>query len=262
MTASQKPKRLWTTFGRRCNDLAQELADDQSIGHKLDLPNSGVLLTYAAQGSGKTLAAHRLYQKAIENRLENHLEPLPLFLNARFIEGELKDCIKKAIGDQGNLYTQRILVIIDGLDELGRYEANQVLGSIESIVDAGRDIAAVVMTRPLPGLKNLDGSTALPDCSDEHFLSIASRVAGRPIGNFEIPYQVSRTKTPLFAVIVGTHFRDSRNPLGNSPSQIISHLVQRILAETGDISEEVAEPLKKLAIECINSGTSVSKAAP
>ena len=252
-------KGLWTTLGVD-DDLAHDLANDQSVGHELNLPISGLFLVYATQGSGKTLAAHRLYQKAIENRLENHLEPLPLFLNARSINGEVKDYIKKAVGDQGNLYTQRILVVVDGLDELGGHEANQLLGSIESIVDAGLDIAAVVMTRPLPGLKNLDGSTALPDCSDEQFLSIASRVAGRPIRIFEIPYQVSRTKTPLFAVIVGTHFRDSRNPLGSSPSQIISQLVKRVLERTGDISEEVADPLKKLAVECINSGESVSKA--
>ena len=181
-------------------------------------------------------------------------------MNARYVSGELKGQIQSAIGDQASLYTQRVLVIVDGLDELGSHEANQMLGKVESITEANPNISAVVMTRLLPRLELLDRSKALPDCSDEQFLSIASRVAGRPIREFEIPYQVSRTSNPLFAVIVGTHFRDSRNPLGSSPSQIISQLVQRVLARTGDISEEVADPLKKLAVECINSGESVGKA--
>ena len=51
-------ERLWTTLGVR-DDIARELADDQSIGHKLDLPTTGVLQVIAIQGSGKTLAAHR-----------------------------------------------------------------------------------------------------------------------------------------------------------------------------------------------------------
>ena len=142
-------KHLWTTLGVR-NDIAQDLADDQSIGHKLDLPATGVLQVVAAQGSGKTLAAHRLYQHAIGNRLGSHFEPLPVFLTARHIKGELKDDIEKAVGEQRSVYTQRILVIIDGLDETGRHEANQILGKVASYTNANQNVAAVVMSRSLP----------------------------------------------------------------------------------------------------------------
>lgn len=252
-------KRLWTTLGVR-DDIAQNLADDQSLGHKLDPPATGVLQVVAAQGSGKTLAAHRLYQHAIGKRLGSYFEPLPVFLNARHIKGELKDDIEKAVGEQGSVYTQPVLVIIDGLDERGRHEANQILGSVESFTNANQNVAAVVMSRSLPGLKSLDGVTALPGCSDEEFLSIASRVAGRSVHAGEIPYRVAQTQIPLFAVIIGAHFRNSRNLLGASPSQMISQLVQRILEESDDYPEEKVEPLKKLAIACTNSGENVNKA--
>ena len=252
-------KRLWTTFGVP-DDIAQELANDQSIGHKLELPTTGVLQVIATQGSGKTLAAHRLYQRAITNRLNNRLKPLAVFLNARAITGELKDFIEKAVGDQGSVYTQPLLVIIDGLDEVGRHQANQMLGSVVSFTDANQNVSAVVMTRSLPGLRTLDGIMALPGCSDEEFLSIASRVAGRPVRASEVPYQISKTRSPLFAVIGGTHFRNSRNPLGTLPSQMVSQLVQRILEESDDYPEDKAEPLKKLAIACINGGENVNKA--
>ena len=251
-------KRLWTTFGVQ-DDLALELAEDYSIGNKLDPPATGVLQVIADQGSGKSLAAHRLYQRAIANRQNNRLEPLPVLLNAPTINGELKDFIEKAIGEQGSVYTQRLLVIIDGLDEVGRHEANRILGSVASFADAYQNVSAVVMTRSLPGLRSLEGSIALPGCSDEEFLSIASRVAGLPVRAGEIPYQVSKTRIPLFAVIAGTHFRNSRNPLGTSPSQMVSQLVQRILEESDDYPEDKAEPLKKLAIACINAGENVNK---
>ena len=252
-------KRLWTIFGVR-DDIAQQLADDQSIGHGLGLPTSGALQVIAPQGSGKTLAAHRLFQHAIGKRLENHLEPLPVFLNARRISGELKDYIDQVVGDQGSVYTQQVLVIVDGLDEVGAYEANQILGSVASYTEANQNVAVVVMVRSLPGLKSVGESTTLLECSDAEFLSIASRVAGRPVNAVQIPYRVRKTRLPLFAVIVGTHFRNSQNPLGPSPSQMVSQLVQRILEESDDYPEEKAEPLKKLAVACINSDESVNKA--
>ena len=252
-------KRLWTALGVR-DEIAQELSDDQSVGHVLALPTAGNLQVIATQGSGKTLAAHRLFQHTIRSRLENHLEPIPVFLNARYINGELKDYIKESLGDQGSVYTQRILVIIDGLDEVGVYEANRILASVASCTEANQKIAVVAMTRSLPGLKSVGESTVLRECSDAEFLSIASRVAGRPVRAVEISYRLSNTRLPLFAVMVGSHLRDSKNnTLGNSPSQLVSQWVQRILEESDDFPEEQAEPLKKLAVACINSGESVDK---
>ena len=252
-------KRLWTTLGVR-DEIAQEISDDHSVGHVLDLPTTGDLQVIATQGSGKTLAAHRLFQHAIKSRLEDHLEPIPVFLKARHISGELKNYIKETLGDQGSVYTQRILVIIDGLDEVGVYEANRILANVATCTEANQSIAVVVMTRSLPGLKSVGESTVLRECSDAEFLSIASRVAGRPVRAVEIPYRLSNTRLPLFAVMIGTHLRGSKNnTLGTSPSQLISQWVQRILEESDDYPEEQAEPLKKLAVACISSGESVDK---
>ncbi len=250
-------KSLWTTLGVP-DDIAGDLATDESIGHKLDLPSSGVVQIVATQGSGKTLAAHRLFQHAIDKRMDDHLEPLPVFLNARYMCGELRDLVDQAVGDQGSAYAQLVLVIIDRLDEVGTYEANQLLGSAESYAEAHPNIAVVAMARPLPGLKSIGNPTVLPECSDEEFTSIASRVAGRPVRPGEIPFRLSNTRIPLFAVIVGTHFRNSSNPLVTSPSQMVSQLVQRILDESGNYPEQQAELLAKLAVACTNSGGSVN----
>lgn len=252
-------KRLWTTLGVR-DAIAQELADDRTIGQRIDLPASGVLQVIAGQGSGKTLAAHRLYQQTLDSRINSRLEPLPVFLNARSIDGELKDHIEASVGDQGFIYSQRILVIIDGLDEAGRYQANKITGDAIAFTEANQNVAAVVLTRALPGLKQLDASTSLAECSESEFLAIASRVAERPILARDVLYRLSLARIPLFAVIVGTHFRETSVPLGPSPSQVVDQLVRRLMENSESYPEEMAEPLKKLAVACIDSGDYVSKA--
>ena len=222
-------KRLWTTLGVP-DEIAGELADDHPIGHKLPLPSSGTLTVTAQQGSGKTLAAQRLYQQALVNRLQDHFQPFPILLNARNISGNLKDQIEGGTQEHGTVYTQRVLVIIDGLDETGRHKGNQIIDQVQSYTDANQDAAAVVMTRPLPGLKLDPNSTTLPECSDEEFLSLTSTMAGRPVDYFEIPYRISSSKIPLFAVIAGLHLRNYGNSSRSTPSQMVSLLVQRILA--------------------------------
>ena len=200
-----------------------------------------------------------MYQQALVNRLQDHSQPFPILLNARNISGDLKDQIEGDTQEHGTVYTQRVLVIIDGLDERGRHKGNQIIDQVQSYTDANQDVAAVVMTRPLPGLKLDPNSTTLPECSDEEFLSLTSTMAGRPVDYSEIPHRISSSKIPLFAVIAGLHLRNYGNSSRSTPSQMVSLLVQRILDESEDYSEETAELLKKLAVATITSGEPVPK---
>ena len=251
-------KRLWTTFGVQ-DGIADSLANDQSIGNRIEAPPSGVVMVGASQGSGKTLAAHRLYQQMLKNRMEDHLQPIPVFVDARNVNGDFQDHIRNTVGNQGNIHIQPMLVIIDSLDEIGRHNANRILSEIESFTEANPRTAAVVMTRPLPGLKSIGESKPLPECSRDEFTAIVSSVAVRTVNAHEIPFRISRTRNPLFAVIVGTHLRSSGNALGTTPSQMVSLLVQRILEESDDFPEETAELLKKLAVATITSGGPVPR---
>ena len=251
-------KRLWTTLGVP-EDIANELANDHAIGNKLTLPTEGALTVNARQGSGKTLAAHRLYQLSLQNRLQDHSQPLPVFLNARNISGDLKDQIEDQTSEHGSVYTQKVLVIIDGLDETGRRKGNQIIDQVQSYTDANQDVTTVVMTRPLPGLKLVPNSTMLSECSDEEFLSLTSTMAGRPVDYFEIPRRIYTSKVPLFAVIAGLHLRNYGNSSKSTPSQMVSLLVKRILDESEDYPEETAELLKKLAVATTTSGEPVPK---
>ena len=252
-------KRLWTTLGVPEN-IASELADDHSVGHKLTLPTAGTLIISAQQGSGKTLAAQRLYQLALINRLQDHSQPLPVFLNARNISADLKDQIEGYTREHGTVYTQKVLIIIDGLDETGRLKANQLLTQAQSYTDANQNVAAVAITRPLPGLKPADKPFVLPECDEEEFLSIASKIAGRKVSWPEIRFREHRSRLPLFATIVGAYLRQPMPMRRRTPSQMVSEMVRRVLDDSLGNLGETEEFLKKLAVVSISSGKSVEKA--
>ena len=253
-------KRLWTTLGVP-DDIASELADDHSVGHKLTLPAQGTLTVNARQGSGKSLAAQRLYQQALQNRLQDHSQPLPVFLNARSISGDLKDQIEGYAQDQGSVYSQKVLVIVDGLDETGRHKANHLLNQAQSYTDANRNVAAVLMTRPLPGLKPAEAPFVLPECDEKELLSIASKIAGREVHWAEIPFRELESRLPLFAAIVGTYLRQPMPVWGRTPSQKASEMIHRILDDSDNYPADTEEFLKKIAIASTDSGESVEKAS-
>ena len=249
-------KQLWTTLGVP-DDIASELAEDREVGDKLTLPTEGMLTVNARQGSGKTLAAQRPYQRALTNRIEDHSQPFPMFLNARIISGELIDQIEERSRGQVNIYTQKVLVIIDGLDETGRHKANQLLGQTQSYTDAYRNAVVVLMTRPLPGLTPAREPFLLPECGKEELLSIASKIAGREVNRFEIPFREHQSRLPLFAVMVGAYLRRSMPMRGRTPSQLVNHMVRQILDESGDYPDSTGELLKRLAVASIASGEGV-----
>ena len=251
-------KRLWTTLGVP-EDIASELSDDHSVGHRIALPTKGTLIVNAQQGSGKTLAAHRVYQLALQNRLKDHSQPLPIFLNARNISGDLKDQIEVHTRDHGSVYTQKVLVIIDSLDETGRQKANRLLSQAQSYTDANQNVAAVAITRPLPGLHATKDTYTLPECDEEEFLSIASRVAGRQVNQAQIPFREYRTRLPLFATIIGAYLRKPFPVQGRTPSQMIMEIAQQALRNSLDDLADTEEQLKKLAVASITSGESVDK---
>ena len=252
-------KRLWTTLGVP-EDIAGELADDHSVGHKLTLPTTGTLTVNARQGSGKTLAAQRLYQVALANRLQDHSQPLPVFLNARNISGDLKDQVEGYTRDHGTVYTQRVLVILDGLDETGRHKANQLLNQVQSYTDANQNVAAVLMTRPLPGLRPAEETLDLPECDENELLQIASKIAGREVHWAEIPFRELQSRLPLFATIVGAYLRQPLPIWGRTRSQKAREIIRRILDDSDNYSADTEEFLKTLAIASTTTGERVEKA--
>ena len=121
-------KQSWITLGVP-SELANELANDRSIGDVLAAPHANLQVVIGDVGSGKSLAASRLFQHAIDNALQDATKPFPVFVNARDLQHEpITEYIKRQTDGFVQPFHQRTLIIIDGLDEKGVLQANECQG--------------------------------------------------------------------------------------------------------------------------------------
>ena len=63
--------------------IATELANDVDVGRALEVPDPGLHLLLGDQGSGKSLASRRLFQRAVADVIDVPSRPFPIFLEAR-----------------------------------------------------------------------------------------------------------------------------------------------------------------------------------
>ena len=119
------------------------------------------------QGSGKTLAVERLFQRAVSRALDQSSQPFPLFVSARDLQEPLVAYIDRMSRDCFRPSVQDVAVIIDGLDEVGVTEANKLLDDIAIFSDAYPDGTIIVTSRPLPGLKGDVGQRLTMPTLDE-----------------------------------------------------------------------------------------------
>ena len=116
------------------------------------------------------------------------------------------------------------------------------------------------MTRPLPGLEPAEEPFVLPECNEEEFLFIASKIAGRKVNQAEIRLREYQSRLPLFATIVAAYLRQPMPIRGKTPSQMVSEMIRRVLDGILDNIGDTEEFLKRLAVASIASGESVEKA--
>ncbi len=250
-------KSMWTSLSVQ-EEMATELAEDQTVGDSLEFPTSGVLRVEGDQGSGKTLAAERLFQRAVDRALEDSSQPFPIFVSARDLQKPIEEYVEQKSKSHFRASFQGSLIVIDGLDEIGVKAANLLLNGLSIFTDAQRKVTAVVTTRPLPGLKGDVGQClSIPTLDKKVSFNLICRIAGRVLEPHET-YAWSASvkdviKRPLFAIMVGSVLRDSPDSTFHMPVQLVTDLADRALQEEED-AEEVDLLLQKLAVKAISSG--------
>ena len=196
--------------------LAGELAQDGSIGDVLCEVMPGLSVVTGPQGSGKTLAVHRLFQRAVELALEDSAQPFPLFFKAVDIRTNLRDVIESGCAQSVDPRVQPIMVIVDGLDERGTGEATSLLRELETYVLAQPHATAVCTVRPLPEMRHNGNVIEMTALHHDETADLIQRVSGK-----DAPEVVSylmrgslyeSAKFPLFAVMLGLWLRDNREP--------------------------------------------------
>ena len=178
----------------------------------------GYTLVVGDAGAGKSLAASRLLQQAIDRALRDATDPIPFFLNARDLHEPLPECIDKKSAGIVRPFQQRTLVILDGIDEVGVSQANELLTQIQCYVDAN---------------SNINQHTRVPALNDEDALTLISRIAGRPVQLGEMygwPESMrDAARRPLFAVMIGSELRRRPGLCIERPVQLINRLAQHVV---------------------------------
>ena len=257
-----KCKQLWITLGVP-SDLATALASDLSVGDLLTPTDAPVRMVVGVGGSGKSLAASRIFQQAAEAALRDGTQPFPLFIDARDLTDSLEEYIEKRTAGLVQPCYQRTLVIVDGLDERGVSQANELITQIEYYVDAYPLSRFLATSRHLPGLRLPDEPTTLPELDDNEAIGLVSRIAGRAVQLAEL-YGWSESiqnaaRRPLFAVMIGSELRRGQSMNIDSPADLINRLARQVVEQSGPQGEELNRLLQRLAVEAISTGRRVRK---
>ena len=255
-------KQSWTVLGVP-DAVAVQLARDQTVGYGISLPDKGILMVVGDQGAGKTLALQRLYQNAIDEALEDSSKPFPIFVAAGDIQGSLRDHVDSATKGYAFADVQGALILVDGLDEIGRDSANRLLDNAAPYVEANPNMALVVATRLLPGIRDIGQHIEVPQMDGPDILQLVTAVAGRTVQPWEMrswPESVrDASQRPLFAVMIGTELRNHHDVSGIVPSDLVGRLANRALSEAGTRRAEVDELLQGLAVMAVSGGGSVPR---
>ena len=255
-------KKSLTTLGVT-DDMADELAQDSTVGYGLASPSSGVNRVVGDQGVGKTLAVERLYQKAISKALADRSQPFPVFVRARDLNQPVRRYVETVVSGYAFPAVEGAFVVVDGLDEVGTEIANRVLDDLEVYALANPKVTMVVTNRPLPTLKDVGYEIKVPRLEDPDLLALMSKVARRKVERNELlhlPQSVqSVANLPLFAIMIGSELGRVPAISWAMPTQLMSRMADRALREMGTQQDDVADLLQKLAVASVNNGSSVDK---
>ena len=241
--------------------VAEEMASERERGNVLGTPASGALVVVGEQGSGKSLAVERLFQRVAADAAEDSSQPFPIFVRARDLRGPLTRHIEECLQGYADPYDPRVLLIVDGIDELGPSRATDIFRQVTAYVDANPEAILIATTRPLPGMSFIDQQVRLELLEEEESLCLMHRVLGRPIEARDMhrwPRSIREARRiPLFAVMIGALLRHNPDLSFATSGQVIGQVADQLLIHEEDNPEELDRLLQLLAFQAIESGTRV-----
>ena len=239
-------------------DIATELANDFDVGRVLEVPEPGLHLLLGDQGSGKTLASRRLFQRAVTDLVDDHSLPFPIFLEAREIREPIRHLIADRCLSNAELHQQPVLVIVDAIDEMGSSDATKLLRDLAIYADANPKATLVATARPLPGLQHPSSIIEIPELDQDQTVQLIERVVGDEAGPFNPAhwrYSVGEAaKLPLFAIMIGAWLRKHDGRVRLSGYALIEYVAREALGESPGTSEDTDRLLQLLALGTITRG--------
>ena len=219
-------------------ELAGDLADDSSVGvQKVPFlaPDRFALLC-GGVGSGKSLAAERLYQDAL-NRAREGQTARPFFVEAKSVVGSLEARLEWSVGN-GHRPTETCLVVVDGLDEAPPDRRLELARAARRLSIESPLLQVLVTSRPLPVLTPEFDRVVIniPPLSRGQTLELIRRIAGHAVDEtifWGWPESLAEAmRWPLFSILVGLSERVNQS-VRVSKGRLLSRLVESALAACG-----------------------------
>lgn len=235
---------------------AVALAGDPSVGAPgasvVPSDSNPVILLSAEMGSGKSLAAERHLQHAIERLLLDGGAPVPVWLTATEARSGLRTCVQTACDGIGEPRLQGAAVVVDGLDEAGTAVAEQLLGEARELATALPRTTVLLTSRPLPLLASEPEHRTLPHLEDDQALAIVNIGAGEEVGFAivaSLPEPVKTSlRSPLFALLYGLTKRADPTLAPRSRGDLLAFLGVEARRRAGAEAEEL---LRRLAVASV-----------
>ena len=236
----------WMALGIS-SEVAGQFADDRSVGmlHTSPFALGRFAILRGEIGSGKSLAADRIFEGVLQQAASDSGEQIPIFLEAKNITGSLQGSLVES--GYESMPSGRFLLVLDGLDEAPIDRRLDLARAARQVSIACPEARVLVTSRPFYDLAGpFSGSLVdMSPMSHDESLPLISRVAGHDLvrGAFwDLPDSFNEAiRRPLFALLVGLmHRTESFSPVPFG--RLLSDLVAASLGRA-NASQESADPL-------------------
>lgn len=241
--------------------LATELTDDHSVGDWSQAlyshPEQSLNILVGELGTGKSLFADRLFQRAIGEANSSFGSQIPIFLEAKEVRTTIEQCALAACEGLGDPRQLGVLLIVDGIDALGAKGAHDLVSEARVLASKWPRSTVFLTSRPLSGVKEAPECFWVPGLNDAQIVDLLGMVKGDEVQSSYLLSLPQHLRTaidrPLFSLLLGVWMAE--NP--GRPTSLGTLLVFLAGSATGrarDLSDQVEQALKKLGVLLIERG--------
>jgi hypothetical protein len=236
--------------GREAGDLANDLTLGSADSSLLPEPDNPLVVWTAPMGSGKSIAAERHHQAALERAVADEDAALPVFLRAADCVPSLQAAVQSAAAEVGEVRQLGARIVVDGVDEVGYQAAGELLTQARVLAGTWPKTTLLLTSRSLPVLTEAVEHKAFPALDEESqkdCVRTGAGVRGATTSLHSLPQPVRATiAQPFFALLVGLWMRD-RGTVPRAQIDLMAMLGERA---TRDLSID-GRHLRTLAVKSV-----------
>jgi hypothetical protein len=247
----------WQANGVQYAEACQ-LADDTTVGAPGDRVkvNHGMplIILTSEVGAGKSLIAERLHQEAIMVALGSSAAPVPVYLEAPAVQGDLEFAVTHACQGLGDPKVQGSTIVINGADEASSF-ALDLLTQARVLANTWPNTRIVITSRPLSAFDGCEEIVEVRPLTTNESDTLIKKFSGKASEPWSwTPSVRNASRRPLFAILLGLYLRDENTKVPRSQSELLTYLVQKALQGNGSYQTDLQSLLTKLAVISTDRG--------